>query len=264
MIKKITLVFILTAILACPAFVQAIEGHGSSDCASCHKLSIKDATELLKGIGVTVVSIKQAPVKGFFELLVEKDGNKGLLFLDFAKKEIIQGTVFSLMTLQPIASHPIDQLQPKHVTSIDTKTIPIKNAIIIGNPKGTKKLYVFTDPDCPYCRKMHSELRKLEKIAPDVAIFVMLDPLPMHPRAYDKARVVLETNTQEILDMAFSGKEVPKPVMDDSKKRIDANINFAKASGVSGTPTMVMPDGKLNAGVMDAETLKKMLDESGK
>jgi len=264
MIKKIIPILFLTAILSCPAFVWAVEGHGSSDCASCHKLSLKDATELLKGIGVTVDSVKQAPVKGFFELLVEKDGNKGLLFLDFAKKDIIQGTIFNLMTLKPIASHPIDQLQPKQVTTIDTKTIPIENAIIIGNPKGTKKLYVFTDPDCPYCRKMHTELRKLEKIAPDVAIYVMLDPLPMHPRAYDKARVVLETNTQEILDMAFTGKELPKPVVDDSKKRIDANIKFAKAIGVSGTPTMIMPDGKLNAGVMDAETLKKLLEESGK
>jgi thiol:disulfide interchange protein DsbC len=107
---------------------------------------------------------------------------------------------------------------------------------------------------------MHVELRKLEKIAPDVAIYVMLYPLPMHPGSYDKARVVLETKSQDLLDKAFDGKDVPKPAKDGSKALIDANIKFANANGISGTPTMVMPDGKVEVGMRDAETLKKMLD----
>lgn len=259
MLNKLLIALFAAIIIASPSLVLAAEVHGT-DCASCHKLNEKDATDLLKKIGVTVTSVKQAPVRGVFELLVEKDGKKGLLFLDYAKKNIIQGGVFSLDTLQPVAAHPLDQFQPKQVTSVDPKTIPVENAVIIGNPKGGKKLYVFTDPDCPYCRKMHVELRNLEKIAPDVAIYVMLFPLPMHPGAYDKARVVLETKSQELLDKAFDGKEVPKPTKDESKAAIDANIKFANANGISGTPTMIMPDGRIEVGMRDAETLKRMLE----
>lgn len=257
MFNKLLIALFVVTIIASPSLVMATEVHGT-DCASCHKLNEKDAAELLKKIGGTVKSIKQAPVKGFFELLMERDGKQGILYLDYGKMNLMQGMIFSLETLQPVSSHPLPQ--QKQITNVDTKTIPVENSVIIGNPKGAKKLYVFTDPDCPYCRKMHAELRKLEKIAPDVAIHVMLYPLPMHPGAYDKARVVLETKSQDLLDKAFDGKEVPKPTKEESKAAIDANIKFANANGISGTPTMVMPDGKVEVGMRDAETLKKMLE----
>lgn len=259
MFDKLFIAMAVIVMVSSPTFVLAAEVHGT-DCAACHKLNEKDANELLKKIGVTVKSVKQAPVKGFFELLVEKDGKKGLIFVDYAKKDIIQGAIFSLETLQPVASHPLDQFQPKQVTSIDPKTIPVDNSVVIGNPKGSKKLYVFTDPDCPYCRKMHVELLKLEKIDPDVAIYIMLYPLAMHPQSFDKARVILETQSHDLLDKAFEGKEVPKPTKEDSKARIEANIKFANANGISGTPTLVMPDGKVVVGMRDADTLKKMLE----
>ena len=137
---------------------------------------------------------------------------------------------------------------------------PVDSAVIMGNPKGSKKLYVFTDPDCPYCQKGHVELKKLAKIAPDVAIHIMLFPLPMHPAAYEKSRTILETKSHELLDKAFEGKEIPKPTKDSSKIAIDEIIKFANKNGISGTPTMVMPDSTIQVGMRDAETMKKMLE----
>lgn len=259
MLNRLLITLAAAAFIVSPLFAFAAEVHGT-DCASCHKLNESDANELLKKIGVTVTSVKQAPVKGLFELLVEKDGKKGLIFVDYAKKNIIQGAAFNLDTLQPVTSHPLDQFQPKPVTSIDPKSIPIANAVVIGNPHGTKKLYVFTDPDCPFCRKMHIELLKLEKIAPDVAIYIMLYPLAMHPHSFDKARAILEAQSPDLLNQAFAGKEVPKPVKEASRAQIEANIKFATGNGISGTPTMVLSDGKVLVGMRDAETLKKMLE----
>jgi thiol:disulfide interchange protein DsbC len=92
-----------------------------------------------------------------------------------------------------------------------------------------------------------------------VAIYVMLFPLPMHPGAYDKCRTVLETRSLELMDKAFDGQDLPKPTKDSSKAAIDEIIKFANANGISGTPTMVMPDGKIEVGMRDAETLKKAL-----
>jgi thiol:disulfide interchange protein DsbC len=159
-----------------------------------------------------------------------------------------------------VSAHAQDLPQPKQITSLDVSTIPVDKAVIMGNPKGTKKLYVFTDPDCPYCRKGHLELKKLVALVPDVAVYIMLYPLPMHPGAYDKSRAILETKSMEMLDKAFDGKDVPKPSRENSKTALDEIIKFANANGISGTPTMVMPDGKVEVGMRDAETLKKMLE----
>ncbi|MDD2540126.1 MAG: DsbC family protein [Desulfuromonadaceae bacterium] len=251
------LCIVVAVIISAVSSAHAMPQNGcGGECASCHNLSIKDADALLKKTGITVKSVKQAPAKGLFELLVEKNDKQGVIFIDYGKKHLLQGMIVDLETLQPVSALP----QPKQVTSVDVKTIPVANAVVLGNPKGTKKLYVFTDPDCPYCRKGHSELKKLIKIDPDVTIYVMLFPLPMHPGSYDKSRAILESKNHELLDKAFEGKEIPKPVKESSKKAIDEIVKFGNTHGISGTPTLILPDGTIQVGMRDAETLKKELE----
>lgn len=259
MLKKLCIAVATTMIIATSSYAMAKEDCGG-ECASCHTLSVKDAGELLKKTGINVKSVKQAPSKGLFEILVEKDNKQGIIFIDYGKKHLLQGMIVNLDTLQPASAHEMDLPQPKQPTSLDVSKIPVDKAVVMGNPKGSKKLYVFTDPDCPYCRKGHDELKKLAKIAPDVAIHVMLLPLPMHPASYDKSRAVLETKSLDVLDKAFSGKEIPKPTKESSKKAIDEIAKFANANGISGTPTMVLPDGTIQVGMRDADTMKKMLE----
>lgn len=259
MFKELLACLFVSLIVTSPSFAMAKEGCGG-ECASCHKLSENDANALLKKTGLNVKSVKQSPSKGLFEILVEKDNKQGVVFIDYGKKHLMQGMIIDLESLQPVSAHAQDLPQPKQITSVDVTTIPADKAVVMGNPKGSKKLYVFTDPDCPYCRKGHEELKKLAKIAPDVAIYVMLFPLPMHPAAYDKSRTVFETMSHDLLDKAFEGKDIPKPTKESSKKAIDEIVKFANANGISGTPTMIMPDGKIEVGMRDAETLKKMLE----
>lgn len=258
MFKELLTAFAVSIIIASPSFAMAKDGCGGA-CNVCHTLTEKEAGDLLKNIGVTVKSVKDAPAKGLFELLVEKDNKQGIIFVDFGKKHLMQGMIVSLDNLQPVSAHTQNLPQPKQVTSVDVSKIPVDKAVVMGNPKGSKKLYVFTDPDCPYCRKGHLELKKLAAIAPDVAIYVMLYPLAMHPAAYDKSRTILETKSLELMDKAFEGKDVPKPAKESSKAALEEIIRFANANGISGTPTMVMPDGRVEVGMRDAEALKKAL-----
>jgi thiol:disulfide interchange protein DsbC len=259
MFKVLLATLAISIIIASPSFAMAKEGCGG-ECTSCHMLTEKDAGELLKKTGLNVKSVKQSPSRGLFEVLVEKDNKQGVIFIDYGKKHLIQGMIVSLDTLQPVSAHAQDLPQPKQVTAVDVSKIPVDKAVTMGNPKGSKKLYVFTDPDCPYCRKGHLELKKLAAIAPDVAINIMLFPLPMHPGAYDKARTVFETKSLDLLDKAFDGKDIPKPSKESSKAAIDEIIKFANANGISSTPTMVMPDGKIEVGMRDAESMKRMLE----
>ena len=258
MLKELCIAVAVTIILVSSSFAMAKDGC-SGDCTSCHTLTPQEATGLLKKVGGTVTSVRQSPARGLYELLVEREGQKGIIYMDYGKKHLIQGVVVDLEKLEQVIAHKNELPQPKQITSVDVKTIPVNHAVVIGNPKGSKKLYVFTDPDCPYCQKGHVELKKLAKIAPDVAIHIMLFPLPMHPAAYDKSRTILETRNIDLLDKAFEGKEIPKPTKDSSKKAIDEIVKFANANGISGTPTMVMPDGTIQVGMRDAETMKAML-----
>ena len=129
----------------------------------------------------------------------------------------------------------------------------------MGTPNAAKKLVVFTDPDCPYCRVLHAELVKLEKSGVDVAIYILLYPLPSHPQAYDTSRMLVASKDKTLLNSAFEGKQISKPEGGQGKAEIEAIAKFAQSHGINGTPTMVMPNGAVITGVRDFESLKKLL-----
>lgn len=226
-------------------------------CDSCHKLSLKEANDLLKNVA-EVKSVEESAVKGLWQLSVEKDGRQGTVLMDFAKKHVLPGPIFSLDS--PQFKNP----PQKKVEKVDPAKLAPENALIMGNPKGTKKLYVFTDPDCPFCSRLHDDLKKLVKADPDVTIYVKLFPLPMHPDAYDKSRAIVAANSLDLLDKAFRREAIPKPEGDKGREAVDANLYLGNSLGITGTPTLVTADGRIIVGARDLEGLKKLLEEGEK
>ncbi|MSM40820.1 MAG: thioredoxin fold domain-containing protein [Geobacter sp.] len=229
-----------------------------SDCSSCHTLTIDEANKLLAGVG-EVKGIKQAVVRGLFEVTVENKGKQALAYVDYAKKHLLPGPIFSLETKKIVNQSSVEPEATTIKTKIDVASIPLSNSILIGNPEGKKKLFVFTDPDCPFCKKLHWELVKLVYMEPDLEIVVKMFPLKMHPTAYDKARVILGAGTSYLLDKAFAGEQLPTPGEKDSKEPVDESIKLGEKLGVRVTPTLILPDGRMISGFYEAGKLRRLI-----
>jgi thiol:disulfide interchange protein DsbC len=216
-----------------------------------------EAGRLLDGVG-KVVSVRHSPVRGLFEVSLESQGKQGVAYVDFAKKHLIPGPVFSLATKKPVNDG--QQSQQQKPTKVDINSLPVKNSIVLGNPDGKKKLFVFTDPDCPFCSKLHMELVKLVYMEPDLGIFVKMFPLKMHPGAYDKARVILGGDSPYLLNKAFAGEQLPAATEKDRKEPVDETIKLGESLGITGTPTLVLPDGRIVSGYREADKIKKLIN----
>lgn len=98
--------FIVDAVAT--ASEQPVSGRSAcigQDCARCHKLSSEEAAELLRSLKVTVQSIKQAPIQGMFEVLAKREDQEGIIYVDYAKKHIMQGVVVNAASMEAISSH---------------------------------------------------------------------------------------------------------------------------------------------------------------
>jgi len=250
-----TSIAIASLALAAPAFAMATGDGCGGDCASCHSITLQEATGLLKGIGV-VKSVKPAPVRGLYEVAIEQQGQVGLAYLDYGKKHIIAGQAYDIASKQPVGSPPAAAKRQERVDPTNLKT---EQSLLLGNPKGKKKLFVFTDPECPFCAKMHHELKKLVALEPDLAVFIKLYPLKMHPKAYDKARVILGEKSLKLLELSFAGGALPAPKAKDAKKPVDDTMRFAESVGILSTPTLVLPDGRIVPGFRDAKAIQELL-----
>lgn len=83
------------------SFAFPVEKAGGKDCKSCHVLTRQEASQLLLALNVSVKEVKLAPVKGLFEVLAERDGKEGVLFIDFGKQFIMQGVLARVSVLVP-------------------------------------------------------------------------------------------------------------------------------------------------------------------
>lgn len=100
-------------------------------------------------------------------------------------------------------------------------------------------------------------MKKVVKERKDIAFYIKLIALPMHPEAYDKSKAVVCEKSLALLEAAFEGKPIPKPKCET--KAIDDNMKLARELGISGTPAVILPDGKVMSGYADAETLIKAI-----
>ncbi|MBI3398224.1 MAG: DsbC family protein [Deltaproteobacteria bacterium] len=230
----------------------AFQGAGcGQDCASCHTLSKDEAKKLIKAdaFKAEVNDVKISPVKGLWEIQgTTKEGKRFIVYVDFGKKYLVEGNFT-----------PLEQLgKPPELRKLDLSKIPLTGTVIMGNPMASKKIIVFDDPDCPYCKKLHEEIKKILKTRKDIAFYIKLYPLDIHPKAYEKSKAILCKKSVNLLDDAFAGKELPQP--DCNTKEVDDNINLGRNLGINGTPAIIFSDGRLLPGYVDSQTLIKMLE----
>ena len=217
------------------------------DCVSCHTLTKEEASKLLK---LEVDNVSQASAKGLWEVTGKQKGKTVKVHMDYGKKYAIVIQAFI----------PIENIgKPPEMKKVDVKSIPLTDSLIVGDPDAKNKLIVFSDPDCPYCRKLHTEMKDIVKKRKDISFYVKLFPLvKLHPQSYEKSKAVQCKNSLKLLDDAFEGKDVPK--VECETKVLDENIKLAEKLGISGTPAIILPDGRVVPGYMDAQNLLKLME----
>ena len=255
-VVKHPVVLALAAMLvATPVFAMSSSQGCGGDCAGCHSLSVQEANGILKDLA-TVKEVKPAAVRGLYELTVEKNGQTGTAYLDYGKKHLMAGQIYDIDKRQMVGAPPPAK---KPLERLDPATLKSEHSLVMGNPKGKKKLFVFTDPECPFCAKMHAELQKLVAMEPDLVIYIKMFPLKMHPHAYDKARVILGEKSLKLLEKSYAGGTLPAPGARDGKKAVDETMRFAESVGINATPTLVLSDGRIEPGFRDAQSVKELL-----
>jgi len=253
--KKSIAVMVAGLLISVPLSAHAFPTKkGDKACTECHQLSKKEAEELVKKIAPNgkVTDVKVAPLKSVWQIDVDAgEGKHGTIYLDFSKKFVIAGQIVPVETIGK-------QPPPRKV---DVSKIPLDDALMVGAATARKKVIVFTDPDCPYCRELHKIMKQVVAKRGDIAFAVILNPLPMHKDAPKKAQTILCTKSLEILDDAFEGKTVPEPAATCTADAVERSKALANSFEFQGTPTLVRDDGIVLFGFLPEDQLQEWIDK---
>lgn len=254
--RQLIIIFCLLAFVLGAGDVLAFGGSGCAEgsCRDCHSLDKSEAEELLKKYVDRVNSVDYAEVPGLWVAEVEKNGRSYPLYIDFSKSYIIAGSV-----VRAGSGENITRKLYNRFNRVDISKIPLDDALVLGNPGGKTKVIVFTDPKCPYCKKMHDEMKIVVKNSPDVVFYIKLYPLKMHPQAYGISKSIICAKSLRMLEDSFNNRPVPEPGCETSV--VDNTLKLVTSLGINSTPTMVLPGGTVVSGYKTAEKILEIIRE---
>ncbi len=195
--------------------------------------------------------VKESGLPGIYEVYM----GRNIAYTDTGGRLFLFGHLYDMAAQRDLTAERMDAL-----TRVDFSTLPLQDAIKTVRGNGQKIVAVFSDPDCPYCKKLEQELGKIDNIT----IYTFLMPLEqLHPQAKSKAIAVWcsRDRDQTWRNLMLQGK-TPTPSNCDNP--IARNLALASSLGIQGTPTMVAGDGRTKPGAAPAEELSTWLDRADK
>jgi thiol:disulfide interchange protein DsbC len=202
--------------------------------------------------GAKVDSVSQSPMSGVYEVVV--DGGQ-IIYSDAKGDYVITGEMLETTNRRNLTREKMDKL-----SEVKFDSLPLEQAVKVVRGDGKRRLAVFSDPDCPYCKKLEHELAKLD----NVTIYNFIYPLPMHADAGRKGRLVWcsADRAKAWTELMLNGK-VPEG-KGDCENPVEANLALGQKLNVQGTPAIILTSGKRLPGLVPADRLNALLDEAGK
>ena len=228
------------------ALMLVIAGHGLAADVPATVLETH-LKELYPGTQVTSVAPSALP--GLFEVVM----GRNIAYTDASGRYFLFGHLFDMPAQRDLTAERKDQLQ-----RIDFGALPLADAIKTVRGRGSRVLAVFSDPDCPYCKRLEPELVKLN----DVTIYTFLMPLTqLHPNARANAIAVwCATNRAKAWLVFMLHGQIDKSR--DCENPVDRNVALGERLQINGTPTLIASDGRVMPGAASAAQIETWLANS--
>jgi thiol:disulfide interchange protein DsbC len=192
--------------------------------------------------------VNNTPMPGLFEVRVGTD----LFYTDAEGNFLLEGRLFDTRLRRNLTEERLDKL-----LAIDFAALPLKDAFTIVRGNGKRKLAVFEDPNCPYCKRFERDLQKVD----NVTVYLFLYPI-LGPDSAGKSRNLWcsKDPAKAWLDWMLRGHAAASAHCDVGP--LVRNVEFGKKHKISGTPTMVFVDGTRVPGAADAQQIEKYLADA--
>lgn len=198
--------------------------------------------------GAAITSITKTPYAGLYEVLI--DGQ--IIYTDETAAYVFLGSVIDTKAKKNITNERMAKLN-----EVRFDNLPFENAIKFVKGNGSRKLAVFSDPECPFCKKFEQELTKVDNIT----VYIFPYPIAgLHPQATAAAKAIWCAPDRNAAWQDALLKGVLPKNDGNCKNPVEANVELGNMLHVSGTPTLIFANGQRVPGMVPADKLEKMLN----
>ena len=192
-------------------------------------------------------SISKTPFGGVYEVRIN---GAELYYTDAQGNYLIQGSILDTKKSENLTQERINKL-----TAIRFEDLPFKDSFTIVKGKGERKLAIFEDPNCGYCKRFEKDFQSVDNVTVSVFLYPILGP-----DSKVKAKNIWCANDRGSAWQNWILREAPAtPVLPCDDTALERNAAFGTRFKIEGTPTLILSDGTRAPGAADAKQVEKLL-----
>lgn len=189
--------------------------------------------------------VTRSPLGSLWEVRVGTE----ILYTDDSGNFLIQGSLIDTKQRRNLTQERIDKL-----IAVDFDDLPVKDAFTIVRGNGKRKIAVFEDPNCGYCKRFERDLQKVD----NVTIHMFLYPI-LGQDSTDKSRNIWCAKDKGKAWMDWMVRDQPPAAAKCDESALARNVEFGKKHKITGTPTLLFADGSRVPGAIPAAQVEKFL-----
>lgn len=197
----------------------------------------------------SIDEVTKAPMPGLYEIRI----NQSEIYYTDAKGDfLLQGALIDTKAKVDLTEQRVTKL-----SAISFSDLPLKDAFTIVRGKGERKLVVFEDPNCGYCKRFERDLTKID----NVTVHVLLYPI-LGPDSAEKSRNIWCAKESGKVFEDWMVNDVTPASANCDTAPIARNVAFGKKARITGTPTLFFADGTRVPGAIPADRIEKLLSQA--
>lgn len=221
--------------------------------------ALAQEAQIRKAIGERLPQIRaidevsKTPIPGVFELRI--NGSE-IYYTDAQGNYLIEGNLIDLRAKRNLTEERVTKL-----TAIQFDNLPLKDAFTIVRGNGKRRMAVFEDPNCGYCKRFERDLQKID----NVTVYLFLYPI-LGADSTEKSKAIwcAKDQAKAWMDWMVRDQVVPAAAASCDTSALARNVELGRNHKITGTPTLVFVDGNRVPGAIDAKQVEKLLADSTK
>lgn len=193
--------------------------------------------------------VTKTPMDGLYEVRINQSE---IFYTDAGGNFIIQGNLIDAKARVDLTEQRVEKL-----TAIEFKDLPLKDAFTIVRGNGKRKVAVFEDPNCGYCKRFERDLAKVD----NVTVHVFLYPILSQDSA-DKSRHIWCAKDKGKAFLDWMVRDITPPAASCDASALARNVEFGKKMRITGTPTLIFANGNRVPGAIPQDRIEKLLAEA--
>lgn len=192
-----------------------------------------------------VETVRKVPYGGLYEVTVGAE----IFYTDEKASFLVMGAIVDLRTKENVT-----ELRMRQLNQVSFDTLPLDSAVKIVRGNGSRRVAVFADPNCGYCKRFERDLLGVS----DITVYLFLYPI-LAPDSVQKSKAVWCAPDRGKAWIDLMVRDIAVPVDTGCATPIDRILAYGRGKRIQGTPTIFFEDGERVPGAMAIADFEKKL-----